>query len=325
MLPNQKIKTGVIGVGLMGQNHARVYNEISDLVAVSDPNENQGKKVAERFGVTWYRDYRDMLSSVEAVTIAVPTLLHREIAENVAAAGIHLLVEKPLAGTVLDAQAIISSAKEANVVLAVGHIERHNPVVKFVKDAFEKGIWGDIVTMSTRRVSRYPSRVRDIGVIYDLAIHDLDIMRYLANSEVKKIYSLGGSMESLENKIDHASIILQFQNNILGYSESSWLTPMKIRELTLTFNKAYVVANYMSQEIEVYHSDITAESVDLYKINQNVNFQKISVEKKEPLKLELLNFINSIEGRDNILVTGNDGLEVVKLAQSVMEELEDNQ
>jgi len=316
-----KIRTGVIGAGLMGQNHARVYSEISNLVGISDVDEEQGNLVAKRFGVEFYKDYRQMLSSVDAVTIAVPTILHREVAEEVASCGVNLLVEKPLAGDVKDAQAIISSAEKNGVILSVGHIERHNPVVSFLHKALKVGKWGNLVNMSARRVSRYPFRVKDIGVVHDLAVHDLDIMRYLSGGEINRVNAFGGSMESPNGDIDYASIILEFDNGILGHCDVSWLTPMKIRELVLTFNKAYVVADYMKQEVKVYQSSIAAPPSNLYKVDHDVKLDNINLEKKEPLKQELLNFLKSINQEEQLIVTGNDGLEVVKAADNIMKML----
>ena len=129
----KKVKTGVIGVGSMGKNHARVYKEISDLIGVADPDERQGKEVASKFGVEYFSDYRELLELVDAVSIATPTFTHKEIAEVVFSSGTHALVEKPLAGSIADSNAIIRSAMEANRILAVGHIERFNEAIRFSK------------------------------------------------------------------------------------------------------------------------------------------------------------------------------------------------
>ena len=145
-----KIKTGVIGVGSMGQNHARVYSEISNLVGVADPNEKQGRLIAERFGVKWYPDYTDLLKVVDAVTISVPTNFHLEVAISAAEAGVHILVEKPLSSNVRDAKKIIDYAKKNRVVLSVGHIERYNPAVAYVKEQINLGKFGKIITISSK-------------------------------------------------------------------------------------------------------------------------------------------------------------------------------
>ena len=149
------IKTGVIGVGSMGQNHARIYSEISDLVYVSDLDESQGIKVAEKLGTKYVTDYAKMLEHVDAVSIAVPTNLHKDVAERVAASGVHMLVEKPLAPNSSDATKIVKVAEDAKVILSVGHIERHNPSVKFLKSGMLNKRWGKVITISSKRVSKF--------------------------------------------------------------------------------------------------------------------------------------------------------------------------
>ena len=315
MVDMKSIKTGVIGIGSMGRNHARVFSEISDLVAVSDLNEKEGNKIATQFGSKYYKDYTEMLQEVDAVTIAVPTIYHKLVAEEVSSHGVHMLIEKPLASTPKDAEAIISFAKDNDVILGVGHIERHNPVVTYSKEAIDNDEWGDIIAMSSKRVSNYPNRISDVGVIFDLGVHDLDILCYLSSSQVSSVFAVGGKYRN-EKDEDHANIMLEFNNGIKTMSEISWLSPMKVRELTLTCSKAYVVINYATQEIEVLKSKFTnLDEGNLFNINQEIESQKIEIAKKEPLKIELENFLFSIETKSSPLVSGEDGLRAVKLAE----------
>ena len=186
MLKN--IKTGVIGVGSMGQNHVRIYDEVSNLIAVSDVDKKQGLRLSKRYNADYFADYADMLGKVDAVTIAVPTIYHEEVVERVANAGVHILVEKPLAPSVSNAKSMLTKAEMANIVLSVGHIERHNPVIKYAKEKILEGEWGKVITMSSKRVSLFPERIKDVGVIFDLSIHDLDILCYLSSSNPKSIY-----------------------------------------------------------------------------------------------------------------------------------------
>ena len=309
------IRTGVIGVGSMGRNHARIYSEMSSLVAVSDLDEIEGNKIAKKFGVKYYKDYTLMLEEVDAVTIAVPTIYHKSVAEKVASNGVHMLIEKPLASIPKEAEEIISIAKSKNIILGVGHIERHNPVITYSKNAIENGDWGDVIVMSSKRVSNYPDRISDVGVIFDLGVHDLDILCYLSNSEVSSIFAVGGKYRN-EKDEDHANIMLEFNNGIKTMSEISWLSPMKVRELTLTCSKAYVIINYATQEIEVLKSKFTNLDIgNLFRINQEIESQKIDIAKKEPLKIEIENFLDSINSKSSPLVSGEDGLRAVKLAE----------
>ena len=152
------IRTGVIGVGSMGQNHARVYNEISNLVGVADPDESKGKALASKLEVKWFNDYQEMLNQVDAVSIATPTKNHYDIAIKVAQSGVHLLVEKPLANNTVDANAIVEAARRSSLKLAVGHIERHNDAVSHAKKCIENGEWGEIISISSKRFSNFPDR-----------------------------------------------------------------------------------------------------------------------------------------------------------------------
>lgn len=318
------IKTGVIGSGSMGQNHARVYNEISNLVAISDVDEKQGRLVADRFGIKWYKNYEEMLEEVDAVSISVPTELHKAIAEKVIESGVHLIIEKPLAGNIEDAKAIVNAASKTDIVAAVGHIERHNPVVKFAKEAIVQKTWGDVITLSSKRVSLYPQRIKDVGVIFDLAIHDLDIIRYLTSSEISSVFAVAGNRE-YANKEDHASIILNFKNGIKGICEVSWLTPMKVRQLSLTCSEAYVILDFTSQTVEVLRSELKElDPSDLSKVEHTVHRNFPEIKPEEPLKIELLDFLSSVNskaGRVYIppLVSLEDGFSAVSIAEMALD------
>ena len=318
------IRTGVIGVGSMGQNHARVYSEISNLVAVSDLNSNQSQKVANRFGVKSYNDYREMLREVDAVTISTPTSLHREIAEEVVSSGVSILVEKPLADNVEDAEAIIEAAKANDVTLAVGHIERHNQVVKAAKENIVKGTWGEILTLSAKRLSNYPGRIRDVGVLFDLAIHDVDIISYLLDDTAINVYATGGKHRN-KNYEDHVNLQINFGKGGIGICEANWLTPMKIRELSITTNELFVRLDYLNQKIEVMSSTFgKINESNLYDTSIKLNREVIDINGEEPLKNELLDFLSSLNSSSLPLVTGEDGLDAIKIVQAGFESLKSN-
>ena len=315
------LRTGVIGVGSMGQNHARLYNEISSLVAVADSNEQQGRMVADRFGVIWYSNYNEMLKQVDAVTIAVPTALHRQVAEEVASAGVHLLVEKPLAGNVEDAEAIIATAEAANVTLAVGHVERYNAVVKAAKTCISRGEWGEILTLSSKRFSNYPSRIHDVGVLFDLTIHDVDVISYLSDGDVRKVYAVGGKSKNKFHE-DYVNLVMDFDNNTIGLCETNWLTPMKVRELNITTTTCYVNIDYLTQEVKVFSSKFGhIDESNLYRPPIEVSEQKISLEKEEPLKTELIDFLQAVVERRSPSVSGKYGLKAVQIVEAGLESM----
>ena len=320
----KEIRTGVIGVGSMGQNHARVYSEISDLTSVSDPNEKQGKRVAKRFGAKYFPNFEDMLSEVDAVSISVPTSLHEKVSERVAEAGVNMLVEKPLAHSSLAAQKIIDVAAKNDVVLAVGHIERFNEVVTHAKEAISNKKWGNIISLSANRFSNYPSRISDVGVLFDLTIHDVDIICSLANSEVTSVSVIGGKYNN-EVHEDYVNLSLSFEDGKIGQCQTNWLTPMKVRELNLITTNSFININYIDQEILQLKSNfIDLNEANLYDSQLEVNESRIRLKGKEPLKLELSNFLESIIQKTEPAVPGIEGLKAVQIVEAGLESLLNN-
>ena len=314
------IKTGVIGIGSMGRHHARVYSEISSLYGVADVSKENGKKVANKYGVKYFNDYKEMLENVDAVTVATPTSTHNEVSKIVAQSKTNLLVEKPLAPNVKSAREILEYADKNDVVLSVGHIERHNPVISLVHQNITKGNWGKLLMLSSKRLSRLPERIKDVGVIFDLAIHDLDIINFISNGDVKFLSCLSGRLEHKKFE-DHAAILLSYDNGIKALCEVSWLTPSKVRELSLTCNDAFVSVDYNNQSIKIFRQELANSNLpfDPYKNNE---FEELNVEKEEPLKRQLINFLASVDSRLyskskilHPLVTGLDGLKAVELAE----------
>jgi UDP-N-acetylglucosamine 3-dehydrogenase len=309
------MRVGVIGVGSMGQNHARVYSEIADLVGVADPDVKAGGLVSNRFNTSYYTDPAHLLKEdLDAVSICVPTEHHTKVALMVIQAGMPLLIEKPLASTVGEARQVVDAAQQAGVTLAVGHIERHNPAIAAVKRHLQVGQYGDPVTATARRVSSFPGRVRDIGVVMDLGIHEIDILRYLIDAPVEGVFALGGKKVhgSIE---DHANILLQFKNGVHGFVEVNWLTPMKVRKLALTCLKNFVEVDYMEQSVTVSSSTLgPLDPFNLYQIPLEHHTQRIHVRKEEPLKRELVDFLDAIRQKRPPLVSGEDAVETIRVA-----------
>lgn len=315
------IRTGVVGVGSMGQNHARIYSEISNLVCVSDPNEEQGKKVAEKYGANYYSDYTEMLDKVDAVSIAVPTTFHSKISEDFANAGINILVEKPLAQSSYEAQKIIDVSEKNNIILSVGHIERHNEVVKFLKQHLEDGEWGKLISISARRFSSYPARIRDVGVIFDLTIHDVDVISYLVGSEVHSLFATGGNFLN-EKFEDHVILTLNFPNNIVGLCETNWLTPVKVRDISITTDKYFIQADYIEQEVKLYKSNYSdVDQSNLFRSGAKNKVEIIKLEKVEPLKTEIIDFLESSISKKSPLVTGLQGLQAVVVVEKALDSM----
>ncbi len=314
------VRVGVIGVGAMGSNHARVYSEIADLVGIADPDVKAGGAASNRFNTSFFPEYRGLFrEKLDAVSVCVPTSLHTQVSLDVIRAGLHLLVEKPLAPTIAEARTIVEAAEDAGVTLAVGHVERHNPVIHVVKKGLDAGQYGDLITIAARRVSSFPTRIRDVGVVMDLGVHDIDILRYLVGSPVETVYTLSGRRMH-ERFEDHANLLLRFRNGVNGFIEVNWLTPMKVRRLSLTCLKNFVEVDYTDQSVTVSASTLGPfDSANLYQIPLEHHAQRISVRKEEPLRLELQDFLAAIREKRPPLVTGEDAIETLRVAEAAIE------
>jgi len=312
------LRIGVIGTGSMGKNHARVCSELEqiELIGIADANSETAKNVASKLDTKPFFDYKELLKEVDAVIIATPTITHYDIAMDFLDAGKHVLVEKPICNSVEKAQILTKKAEETGLVLAVGHIERHNPAVKFIKDAMLNKKFGKLITITSKRVSNFPGRIKDVGVIFDFGVHDIDVMRYLAGN-VESVYARAGKFNENIAHEDHANIMLNFENNICGIVEVNWLTPTKIRKLFLTCSKNYVEADYMNQTVTMSSSSFKQiDEMDLYRVPIEYNTNQIALEKREPLKNEIEDFINAIKQNKQPLATGEDGLMALKIVEA---------
>ena len=295
------INVGVVGVGAMGENHVRVYHKMEEanLVAVSDVSERALKKIEKKYGAKGYTDYCELLENpdITAVSVCVPTTFHHNVVMEAIKHKKHVLVEKPIAFTLEEAEEMIAAAKEAGVILATGHVERFNPAVQKAKELIDDGVIGDIVSAFAKRVGPLPPRIKDVGVSIDLAIHDLDIMNYLFDEEVTQVYgTMNSSFDDSEFE-DHAEIMVNFDNESTEIIEVNWLTPYKRRELELTGTAGIISVDYIKQSIEVYGKFA----------------QDIQIKHEEPLKSELNSFLNAVYEGKEPEITGEDGLKALKM------------
>lgn len=312
------LKIGAIGIGSMGKNHARVCSELEnvELVGIADVNKETAKKVAKKFGTKAFFDYKELFAKIDAAIVATPTITHYKIAMDLLNNGKHILVEKPICDNIKKAEKLVKKAENENLVLAVGHIERHNPAVKFVKEGINKKRFGELITLASKRVSNFPGRIRDVGVIFDFGVHDIDVMRYIAG-EVKSVYARAGRFNNRIDYEDHANIVLNFENEICGIVEVNWLTPMKIRKLFLTCSENFVEVDYMNQSVTISSSSFKQiDEMDLYHTPIQYNVNQVALEKKEPLRNEIEDFVYAIEKNKKPLATGEDGLMALKIVEA---------
>ena len=307
-----KLNVAVIGCGFWGRNHARIYNDLGDvsLVAVADVNEEAVKKIGDRYHVDQYLNPLDVFErkDIEAVSICTPTVTHAELALAAMEAGKHVLVEKPMTNTVAEAESLIRAAEKYNVHLAVGFVERFNPGVIEAMRLVSEGEIGDVILARAHRVSRYPLRISDVGVVKDLAIHDVDIVRQLFDSEPESVYATAGRITHAFE--DYANIILRFPGNRSAFIETNWLTPHKIRRLILTGSEGLITVEFITQEITVE--------------NNERRYQPF-LETREPLTLELEDFVQSVLDDTPPKASGEDGLMALRICEAVLESAEKGQ
>jgi UDP-N-acetylglucosamine 3-dehydrogenase len=319
------IRAGVIGVGSMGRNHARIYDDMEDvaLVAVSDIDSELAKKVASRYKTKYYSDHRVMLAKeeVDLVSIAVPTEFHHPVALDVIERELHLILEKPIADTVAKAREILARAEDKGLKLMVGHVERFNPAVVELKRRLDEDQLGKIFQIHARRLGPFPHRVQDVGVVIDLATHDLDVMYHLTGAHVVRVYA-ETEQEIHTDHEDSLSGLLRFENGVVGVLDVNWLTPTKVRELYVTGEKGMFVVNYLTQDLYLYENEYVDSDWDRLGLLKGVgegNMIKLRIRKREPLYIELQSFVEAIVQDGEPPVGGEDGIRALALAQAMVE------
>lgn len=319
------MKAAVIGAGVMGSHHARVYAEMEnlELCAIADPDATAAHKVAKRYRSPVYADYRELLDTeqIDLASIAVPTRLHKEIACEVMSRGIHVLVEKPLALSLEEGQDIIDAAERFGVKLAVGHIERFNPAVVEIKRRLEAQELGRIFQLHARRLSPFPGRVQDVGVILDLATHDIDVMRYLLNCDVERVFA-ETERKAHFSREDLVSALLRFSNGAIGVLDVNWLTPTKVRQLAVLGERGMFLADYLTQDVYWYKNRPASEGWETLTVFRGAwegDMVKLHFHKKEPLRAELESFVAAVIEDRQPAVSGEDGLAAMALSMTLME------
>ncbi len=316
------IKTAVIGTGNMGKNHARVYSELgqSSLAAIADPTQ-EGKELAKRYNCNYYSDYLEMLDSedIDAVSICVPTYLHKKVSLECIKRGENILIEKPIAASVEEAYEILDAAEKKKILLTVGHIERFNPAIQKLKEIIENKL-GNPTSIIARRVGVFPPQIKHSNVILDLAVHDIDIFNYLMGRVPDEVFAKSGHALS-SGREDHAIIFLTY-GDASCVIQVNWLTPVKVRELSVTGPKGYAELNYITQELRVFKSNYekTYDSFGDFVLKFGTpNEIMANVSKVEPLKVELAHFLDCIENKKEPFITGADGLSALLIAAKAIE------
>ena len=312
------LNVSIIGVGKMGRNHVRVYSEIPG-VKITSVVEMLEKAIELPYkDIKYFVDYKEMIKKKkpDLVSICVPTLFHYEIAKYCLENKINVLLEKPICLDIKESKELLEIAKKNNVKFWVGHIERFNPSLLKVKEMVKNGELGKIIAIISRRVGGFPPQIKDANVAVDLAIHDIDIANFLLEDYPQEV-SVHKQRNLIEEREDSVEFFLKYKN-ASAYIQANWITPVKIRKLNITGTEGYLELDYISQEIEFYKSNYQKFKENIKDFSDYiVNFSEpdkiiISMAKKEPLKEEILYFINCIN--DNIEVDSIFALNALKIA-----------
>jgi UDP-N-acetylglucosamine 3-dehydrogenase len=295
-----------IGVGGWGKNHARILSELGVLYAVCDMDEARMLSIKNKHNVPWGYTKLDHLMEMEkdnfdGVVITTPSKSHFEIAEKMLYAGKHVFIEKPMTYNVSEGNELIRIAKAKNVTLTCGYIERFNPVVKYIKNLVGTNQYGKLILLEFHRENRMPLHIKDVGIIYDTSVHDIDTANWLFGTAPKFVYCKAGSLK--HEYEDYACIMLDYGQNRTANIISNWVTPKKLRTFNAVFADALISSNFYTQKIEVYN--------DIETIIPNTV-------KTEPLSEELKVFIDSVEGTNEPLVKGSQAVLVTKIAEAAL-------
>jgi predicted dehydrogenase len=305
------MKAAVIGVGHLGRHHARLLASLPDveLAAVVDINEQRAADIAAQYGARACTDWHDVLSGMDAVTIAAPTDAHASIATAFLERGVHVLVEKPMTATTAEADRLLQVAREHGVVLAVGHTERFNPAVAAAKPLIHEPRFIEV-----HRLGTFPERSLDIDVVFDLMIHDLDLVLDIVGAEVVAIEAVG--VPVLTPRVDIANVRLRFADGCIANLTASRISRDRVRKIRFFQRDAYVSIDYAEQEVEMYR--LVSKPGQMPSIEGG----RLVVPREEPLKRELEDFVDAIRNGRPPLVTGEHGRAALGLAERVIEKME---
>jgi UDP-N-acetylglucosamine 3-dehydrogenase len=313
---SRPLRAAVIGLGSMGRNHVRVWDESVDgveLVAIADPDAEALRRASEGRRVRGYADASAMLAeeSLDLVSVAVPTSMHLPATLAALASGAHVLVEKPIAASREEAEAMMAAATDAGRILTVGHIERFNPAIRELRRRLAAGELGRIFEIRATRLGPFPARIRDVGVVVDLAPHDLDVMRYLIGSDPVRVYAETERRIHTEHE-DLFAGLLKFANGAVGLLDINWLTPTKQRTLTVTGERGMFTADYIAQDLVRWANpaDATVTEGDR---------EPIAIERREPLVVELEEFARAVRDGTPAPVDPHEAMVALLLARALVD------
>src|SRR5947199_2041312 len=302
------IRLGVIGVGIMGSNHARVLADLSGVkvVSIADPAASHRALLAQILGCAVCDDVDELLElGIDAAVIAAPTQLHHDIALTCIKRGVHVLVEKPIASNIEEGRSIVAAAERAGITLMVGHVERFNPAVQVIKDAI-KG--EDILSIAITRVGPFPPRMSNVGVVIDLAVHDIDLVRWFTDSEITEVQPQ--IKAAVAEREDIALLQFRTQSGVLAQINTNWLTPFKTRTVHIATRKKYLIGDLLTRQVTECFG---------FQSDGSYSMRHLPVGHDEPLRAELIAFLDAVRSGGVPAVTGDEGVASLEIATRCLE------
>ena len=292
-----------IGTGGWGKNHTRILSQLGVLVAVCDSDAQKSKEYGEKYSVNHYDSLDKLLNSEEfdGAFVVTPTSTHTAIAKRLLEAKKHVFVEKPMTYKSEDGQILVKLAEKNKVILTCGYIERFNPAVDVVKKMVKDKKYGDLVMLEFHRENRMPLHIKDVGIIYDTSVHDIDTANWLFDDMPQVVFARAGKIRHEHE--DFTSIMLGYKNDKIAIISSNWITPKKLRKFNAVCTDAIISSDFISQEI-IVEKDEESETI------QN--------EKQEPLLLEIQSFLGAIEGKNEQVVKSQEAVNVTKIAEAAL-------
>ena len=303
-----KMKVGIVGCGVLGSRHAEIYSRLPevDLVGVCDIDFKRAQKLAEHLKTAPFEHLEDLLPKIEAASVCTPAAQHHVVSKPALEAGVHLLIEKPITTTLEHADELLKIAKNKELVLQTGHIERFNGAVLAVKDLIQKPVY-----IECDRIGLFDSRISDVGVVLDLMIHDIDILLYLVNSPVKNIQAVG--MSILSDSEDFANCRLEFENGAICNLTASRMAQKRLRKIRIFEKNRYVSLDYFRQEALTFDKNIASTSETIYR--------PLDVRKSNPLEEELKHFVDCVKNHAAPKISGEDARAALQVALQVIQQI----
>ena len=292
-----------IGTGGWGKNHTRVLSELGVLVAVCDADFQKSKEYGEKYSVNHYESLDELLTSEEfdGAFVVTPTSTHTEITKKLLEAKKHVFVEKPMTYKSEDGERLAKLAEKNKVILTCGYIERFNPAVDVVKKIVKEKKFGELVMLEFHRENRMPLHIKDVGIIYDTSVHDIDTANWLFDDMPNVVFARAGRIKHEHE--DFASIMLGYKNDKVAIISSNWITPKRVRKFNAVCTDAIISSDFITQEIIIEKSE---------------NAETIQNEKQEPLLLEIQSFLGAIEGKNELIVKSQQAVNVTKIAEAAL-------